>query len=108
MPVFNFENQNNAFKILAGDFVDTKTGTGIVHMAPAFGEDDFNLCTQQGITIFNPVSPTGKFTKEAGFFRGIGCVLRQTNTSLPHLKENECLFSRKDYRHNLSPLLAVR
>ncbi len=99
VPLFDFSKQENAFRILAGDFVDTKTGTGIVHMAPAFGEDDFNICTLQGIAIFNPVGPDGRFTAEAGFLEGED-VFEANKSIIARLKAESRLFLRQNYRHN--------
>jgi len=47
--------------IIAGDFVDLSTGTGIVHIAPAFGEDDYRICREQGIGFLCFVNPDGTF-----------------------------------------------
>ena len=51
----------NAFQVLAGDFVSDDEGTGIVHMAPAFGEDDYRLCRAHGIDLFDPLDDEGRF-----------------------------------------------
>ena len=53
-----------AFKILHGNFVSTEDGTGVVHIAPGFGEDDQLLCKTNGIPTFCPVDEGGKFTNE--------------------------------------------
>lgn len=47
--------------VIAGDFVDLSTGTGIVHVAPAFGEDDYRVCREQGIGFLCFVKPDGTF-----------------------------------------------
>ncbi len=52
------------FSILHGDFVTTEEGTGIVHLAPGFGEDDQLLCKANGIPTLCPVDEAGKFTSE--------------------------------------------
>ena len=98
-PLFDFFKGENAFKILAGNFVDTETGTGIVHMAPAFGEDDFNICSEQGLGIFNPVGPDGRFTEEAGFLKDLD-VFEANKPIINYLKQKGRLFLREDYRHN--------
>ncbi|MGI8460601.1 MAG: isoleucine--tRNA ligase, partial [Solirubrobacterales bacterium] len=56
--------------VLEGDFVTTDDGTGIVHTAIAFGEDDFRLGEQHGITLQNPVRLDGTFDERAGQFAG--------------------------------------
>ncbi len=70
-PLFPyFKDNKNSFKILLGDFVTEEDGTGIVHMAPAFGEDDYNLCKKYKISIVQPVDEKGCFTKEISDFSG--------------------------------------
>ena len=64
-PLFPyFENQQNAFVILDGDFVTEGDGTGIVHLAPGFGEDDQIICDKNNIKLVCPVDSQGKFTSE--------------------------------------------
>lgn len=57
-----FKDHTNAFKILHGDFVTTDEGTGVVHIAPGFGEDDYELCKANDIEVVCPVDNAGKFT----------------------------------------------
>ena len=56
--------------VLEGDFVSTEDGTGLVHTAIAFGEDDFRLGEQYGITLQNPVLPDGTFDERITDFAG--------------------------------------
>ncbi|MGI6358349.1 MAG: isoleucine--tRNA ligase [Bacillota bacterium] len=51
-----------AFFVTVADFVTTEDGTGIVHMAPAFGEDDYQVGQRYGLPVLNPVDTTGKYT----------------------------------------------
>ena len=69
-PLFNYgiptqiESDAPATKywqVIAGDFVDIETGTGIVHTAPAFGEDDYRVCKERGIGFLCYVKPDGTF-----------------------------------------------
>ena len=70
-PLFDyFKNNKNSFKFLLGDFVTAEDGTGIVHTAPAFGEDDYTICKKYGISMVQPVDDKGKFTKEVKDFQG--------------------------------------
>jgi len=70
-PLFPyFADTPNAFVILAGDFVTTEDGTGIVHLAPAFGEDDHALCIAHGIEGPNPVQDDGTFDARVADFAG--------------------------------------
>jgi isoleucyl-tRNA synthetase len=77
-PVFDYysknkqlENRENGWKIYAGDFVTTESGTGIVHIAPAFGEDDMNLGKKHNLPFVQHVSFDGKFKEEVKDFAGM-------------------------------------
>lgn len=61
-PYDFFADEPGAFRILAADYVTTEDGTGVVHQAPAFGEDDMITCQQAGIGVVIPVDMDGKFT----------------------------------------------
>ncbi|MGD9158037.1 MAG: class I tRNA ligase family protein, partial [Desulfobacteraceae bacterium] len=101
-PLFDFAldpDDRNRFTILSGDFVDAQSGTGIVHIAPAFGEEDFSLCNDMGIKIFNPVGPDGCFTDEAGFLARTD-VFKANPEIISHLKKSGQLMSRENYRHS--------
>ncbi len=60
----------DAFRVLAGDFVTTEDGTGIVHLAPSFGSDDFRTARQNGIGSLTLVDKQGKFTAEVTDYAG--------------------------------------
>ncbi len=60
----------DAFKVITGDFVSTEEGTGIVHIAPSFGADDFNVAKQHGIGSLTLVDKQGKFVDGVGEFSG--------------------------------------
>src|SRR6187551_2870705 len=75
-PVFALaDREAGGFPVIAGDFVTTEDGTGLVHIAPAFGEDDYRVAAENGIfdptahgTLYNPVGLDGRFDKRvAGF-----------------------------------------
>lgn len=55
------ETSENAFFVTLGDYVTTEDGTGIVHTAPAFGEDDYNLGRKYNLPVLQPVDESGKF-----------------------------------------------
>ena len=61
MPFVKVEG--NAFKVIADDYVSASDGTGIVHNAPAFGEDDNRVCRLNDIAFINPVGPDGCYTE---------------------------------------------
>ena len=64
MPFVNVEPRNgqNAFIVTCMDYVSTEDGTGIVHTAPAFGEDDYNCGRKYNFPVVNPVDEEGKYT----------------------------------------------
>jgi len=64
------EKYPNALKVLPGDFVSTEDGSGIVHLAPAFGVDDYEMSKKFNLPFLQPVTPNGHFTKELGEFAG--------------------------------------
>jgi len=64
-PLFPFFASNpGSFRVIPAAFVATEDGTGIVHMAPGFGEDDLEVCRAAGIPLVVPVDDTGRFTHE--------------------------------------------
>jgi isoleucyl-tRNA synthetase len=78
-PVFELSDGGpaNAFRVLAGEFVTTDDGTGLVHIAPAFGEDDYAVAAANGIfdptshgTLYNPVGLDGHFDGRVAGFEG--------------------------------------
>lgn len=60
----------NALTVLPGTFVSTGDGSGIVHLAPAFGADDYEMLKTYNLPFLQPVTPGGRFTDEAGEFAG--------------------------------------
>ncbi|MBO3096055.1 isoleucine--tRNA ligase [Cellulomonas dongxiuzhuiae] len=63
-PFDYFAGHENAHQVLAADFVTTEDGTGVVHLAPAFGEDDMVACDAAGIAPVVPVDSKGRFTAQ--------------------------------------------
>ncbi|MBK7536720.1 MAG: isoleucine--tRNA ligase [Myxococcales bacterium] len=69
-PFFAERASEGAFRVIHSDHVTTESGTGVVHIAPAYGEDDYYACQREGIAIVNPVDDDGVFTAEVGEFAG--------------------------------------
>ncbi len=65
------EMQSKAHRVVAEEFVDVTTGTGLVHMSPANGEEDFAVATKRGLPVFAPFDDRVTFTEEAGRFAGM-------------------------------------
>ena len=72
-PLFNYfegKRAEGAFRIIHSDHVTTESGAGVVHMAPAYGEEDFYACQKNKIPVVNPVDDDGMFTKTVSDFEG--------------------------------------
>lgn len=99
-PLFPyFKTHANSFRVLAGDFVNTDEGTGIVHMAPGFGEDDQRLCEASGISIVCPVDEKGRFTAEISDYAGQQ-VFDANKNIIRDLKARGVLLRHDSYTHN--------
>ncbi|HET8673655.1 MAG TPA: isoleucine--tRNA ligase [Thermoleophilaceae bacterium] len=85
--------------VLEADFVTTEDGTGIVHTALAFGEDDFRLGEQYGMTVQNPVKEDGTFDERTGPFAG-RFVIDANEDIIEALRESGRLFRAEDYEHS--------
>jgi len=73
-PLFDyFKDNENSFRILTDEFVSTEDGSGIVHMAPAYGEDDYRICTAAGIPLVEPLDVDCKFTSQVPDYEGQFC-----------------------------------
>jgi isoleucyl-tRNA synthetase len=99
-PMFDyFKNNPNSFRVLAGDFVDTEEGTGTVHLAPGFGEDDQRVCEAEHIPLVCPVDEKGLFTAEVPDWQG-SLVFDANKPIIQRLKERGILFKQATYDHN--------
>lgn len=99
-PLFPyFAAQAKAFIVLAGDFVTTADGTGVVHIAPGFGEDDQKLCDQHSIELVCPVDNSGKFTAEVSDFAGKQ-VFEANDGIIMYLKNQGSWIKTEQYIHN--------
>ncbi len=70
-PYFADRQDEKSFRVLTDEFVSIEDGTGIVHMAPAFGEVDFFICQREGIEPVCPIDQNGRFTKEVPEYEGV-------------------------------------
>ena len=100
IPVFDyFKDTKNAFKVLEADFVNTEEGTGIVHMAPGFGEDDQLVCEKNNISIVCPVDDQGKFTSEVKEYENL-LVFDANEKIISDLKQRNIIVKKQNYLHN--------
>jgi isoleucyl-tRNA synthetase len=107
-PIFELEEEPaNAFRVVAGDFVTTEDGTGLVHIAPAFGEDDYAVAAANGIfdptdagSLFNPVNLEGRFDRRLSGFEGQFVKDAATTEALiADLGSRGLLFREQVYEH---------
>ncbi|MBI5803281.1 isoleucine--tRNA ligase [Candidatus Pacearchaeota archaeon] len=97
-PLFPYFKDSNAFKFLVGDFVTAEEGTGIVHTAPAFGENDYEIGKKYGISIVQPVDEKGRFTKQIKDFEG-KFVHDSNDDIINYLKKQGKIFLIKNLEH---------
>ncbi|HEY6145108.1 MAG TPA: isoleucine--tRNA ligase, partial [Solirubrobacterales bacterium] len=108
-PVLALEDGGpaNAFTVLAGDFVTTEDGTGLVHIAPAFGEDDYAVAAAAGQfdptdhgSLYNPVGLDGKFDNRVAGFEGRFVKDPEVTAALiADLQSRGLLFREQVYEH---------
>ena len=99
-PLFDFfAGQPGAFVVLGGDFVATDEGTGIVHMAPGFGEEDYQACAEAGIAVVVPVDGQGRFTSEVPPYAGLN-VFDANAPVIEALRSGGALVEAAPYVHS--------
>ncbi len=97
-PYFARRREEGAFRILVDDFVSTEEGTGVVHLAPAFGEVDFYVCKKEGIEIVCPIDDNGHFTKEIPEY--VGTLVKDADKEIiKRLKKENKVFYHGQIRH---------
>ena len=99
-PLFPyFADHAGAFRVFGGEFVTTEDGTGVVHMAPGFGEDDYQVCKDNGIELVVPVNSRGEFTQEVPDYAGIQ-VFEANPLIIRALKERGVVLRHETYDHS--------
>jgi isoleucyl-tRNA synthetase len=63
--------QENFHVAVSEDFVDATTGSGLVHLSPANGEEDIKIANKRGVKVFSPINDEVKFTEDAGEYQGL-------------------------------------
>ena len=108
-PVFpTSDREPGGYPVIAGDFVTTEDGTGLVHIAPAFGEDDYRVAAENGIfdptqrgTLYNPVKPDGHFdARVTGFADRFVKDPEVTRELIADLERRDLLFREQVYEHS--------
>jgi isoleucyl-tRNA synthetase len=99
LPYFADRADKGAFRIISSDHVTTDSGTGVVHMAPAFGEEDYYACSKAGIPLVNPVDDDGMFTAEVPDHQGKR-VKDADKDIIADLKKRGSLFKQDTIQHS--------
>ena len=117
-PIFDYyskdeslENHKNGWKIYGADFVTTEDGTGIVHIAPAFGSDDMELGKKENLPFIQHVTVDGKFKSEVKDFAGLSVKPKDTKEDasahlrtdieiVRWLQEHDKFFSKENLVHS--------
>jgi len=88
-------------KVILANFVTTETGTGVVHIAPGHGADDYVAGQQNGLGVLSPVDDEGKFTAEVGLDELVGLhVFKSNERIIEILAESGHLLGREVYKHS--------
>ena len=102
-PIFRFADGrvdlSKARRVLLDEYVSDESGTGIVHQAPAFGEDDLRICQREGIPVFDPVDTEGNFCTYMDFIAGMN-IKEADKTIIRELKEQGSLFRQDTIQHS--------
>ncbi|ACK42703.1 MULTISPECIES: isoleucine--tRNA ligase [Dictyoglomus] len=98
-PLFTFlPVDKDAYYVVLGDFVTLEDGTGIVHIAPAFGDEDFQLGKKYDLPFLQPVDQNGKFIKEIKPWAGM-FIKKADPLIIEYLKERNLLLKEEKYTH---------
>ena len=98
-PFFEDRQAEGAFRVLPAAFVTAETGTGVVHTAPAFGEDDFQFGKEHGIEPADPVDEEGKFSEIIAPYAGM-MVKDADKQIISDLKEQGKILRHETYEHS--------
>ncbi len=110
-PLFNYiPVDKKAWYVISGDFVSTEDGSGVVHIAPAFGADDYEVSKKYDLPFIQPVTKSGRFTEQVTDFAGrlVKSIQFQTHEEkgvdpdiLKNLKERGLIYrAGNDYTHS--------
>ena len=99
------QNKENLYTVVSADFVTTEDGTGVVHVAPAFGEDDLNLSKEKNLSFIQHVDASGKITGDLAEFAGLSVKpiddAQSTDKKIvDFLRSKNLVFSSEEYLHS--------
>lgn len=97
MPFVKADENKKSFIVCCADYVSVSDGTGVVHIAPAFGEDDYNVGVKYNLAVLNPVDETGKYTQTPwkDMF-----VMDADKDIITYLKSEGKLYKKQRVEHN--------
>ncbi len=98
-------NKENLYTIVSADFVSTEDGTGVVHIAPAYGEEDMVLGKEKNLPMIQNVGLDGRFGEEVKDFAGLSVkpmedVRKTDNLIIDYLKKQSLLFNEQEFEHS--------
>jgi isoleucyl-tRNA synthetase len=100
-PESEKKNFDKAYRVYAADFVTTEDGTGIVHTAVMYGQDDFELGTKLGLPKVHLVNPEGNFINGTGQFAGRSVIEEELSVDIvKDLAARGLLFAKAKYQHS--------
>ena len=99
VPPFQFAEVTNGHYVVNADFVTANSGTGIVHIAPAYGEDDYKVVQEHGLSFVNVVNEKGEYTSEVPFLQGK--FVKECDVDIVrYLAEHGFLYHKEKYEHS--------
>lgn len=98
-PLYSFLPAEGAYRVVASDHVAVNEGTGLVHIAPAFGEEDYELGKREGLPTLRTVDTNGQFIDEVLPWRGEN-IFAASAKIVADLKQREILFKEESYTHS--------
>lgn len=100
-PLFGESSSANQHTVYKADFVKEDEGTGIVHIAPAYGEEDFELGKKYNLGLKNYLNEKGQFTENFANLNLKGLFFKDADSLIiDYLKKNSFLFKQGDYEHD--------
>ncbi|WP_313892432.1 isoleucine--tRNA ligase [Psychrobacillus sp.] len=98
-PLFDFVDVEVGHKVVMANFVSAESGTGIVHIAPAYGEDDYRVVQENGLSFINVVDEKGRYTSDVTGFEGR--FVKDCDVDIVrNLAERGLLFNKEKYEHS--------
>lgn len=94
-----FDSKTSPRPLLHGNFVTEVSGSGLVHLAPGHGMEDYELCLKHGIPAYAPVDDEGCFTDGIESLSGLEVLTSGNESVLKLLNGHGCLIARHDYKH---------